>query len=262
MASYGNSRVQVFPHGDPSASLPFHADANTEPFDIRLDAQGDAWVSYTGTSMVSKLHLTPTGVQRLFTAAVGSGANPKGVAVDSGGNAWVAAGKEDAVYAFDSAGTPLGRFTGAGVNGPWGVTVDSSSSVWVANFGGVTQADVKYGVSRLCGAVAGTCPAGMRIGDAMTPSTGFTLPSGGDPVRLRSGALLYGTSGPRVLKPLMRETAAQVDVAGNLWVTNNWKPSGAIDTVGGNPGGDGIVVFVGVASPVQPKLYNGPPTAP
>ncbi|MDO8732648.1 MAG: hypothetical protein Q7L55_08790 [Actinomycetota bacterium] len=262
MASYGNNRVQVFPTGDPTTSYPFYVDTNTEPFDIRLDSNGDAWVSYTGTSTVSKLRFTATGVQRLFTAAVGTGANPKGVAVDSAGNAWVASGKDDAVYAFDSTGTPLGKFTGGGIDGPWGVTVDSSSSLWVANFGGVTQANVKYGISRLCGAVAGTCPKGMSLGDPMTPSTGYTLPSGGDPVLLRSGEQLYGATGPKTFKPLMRETSAEVDAAGNLWVANNWKPSGAIDTAGGNPGGDGIVVFVGIASPVQPKLFNGPPTAP
>lgn len=262
MASYGNSRVQVFPAGDPTTTYPFYADTNTEPFDIRLDANGDAWVSYTGTSTISKLHFTPTGVQRLLTATVGSGANPKGVAVDSAGNAWVASGKDDAVYAFDTAGAALGTFTGGGIDGPWGVTVDSSSSVWVANFGGVTQGDLKYGVSRLCGAVAGSCPSGMRPGDPMTPSTGYTLPSGGDQVLLHSGEPLYGAKGPRTFKPLMRETSTEVDAAGNLWVTNNWKPTGAIDTAGGNPGGDGIVVFVGIAAPVQPKLFNGPPTAP
>ncbi len=262
MASYGNNGVQVFPAGDPTTSYPFYTDGNTEPFDIRLDSNGDAWVSYTGTSTVSKLHFTATGIQRLFTAAVGSGANPKGVSVDSAGNVWVASGKDDAVYAYDATGSSLGKFSGGGIDGPWGVTVDSSSSVWVANFGGVTQGDVKYGVSRLCGAVEGSCRKGMRTGAPMTPSTGYTLPSGGDPVLLHSGAPLYGSKGPRTFKPLMRETAAEIDAAGNLWVTNNWKPTGAIDTAGGNPGGDGIVVFVGIASPVQPKPFNGPPTAP
>ncbi|MDI1289600.1 MAG: hypothetical protein PSX37_06585 [bacterium] len=262
MASYGNNGVQVFPAGDPTTTYPFYSDTNTEPFDIRLDANGDAWVSYTGTSTVSKLRFTPTGIQRLVTAAVGSGANPKGVAVDAEGNAWVAFGKDNAVYAFDSAGVPLGKFTGGGMNGPWGVTLDSSSTLWVANFGGPTQADLKYGVSRLCGAAARSCPTGMKAGDPMTPRTGYTLPSGGSSVRLHSGEQLYGALGPRTFKPLMRATSTQVDAAGNLWVTNNWKPEGLIDTAGGNPGGDGIVVFVGVASPVQPKMFNGPPAAP
>ncbi|MFM8238856.1 MAG: hypothetical protein ACKOAW_00915 [Actinomycetota bacterium] len=262
LASYGNNKVQVLPNGDPTTTYPAYTDDNTEPFDIRLDANGDAWVSYTGTSSVSKLRYSTDGVQHLFTAPVGSAGNPKGVAVDQEGNAWVAAGADDAVYAFDPNGTPLGNFSVGGVNGPWGVTVDSSGSVWVANFGGVTQVDTKYGVSHLCGLTAGSCPDGMAPGDALTPSTGFTLPSGGSQVLLRNGDPLYGDGMPKVFKPLMRLTSAEVDAAGNLWVTNNWKPSGAIDTAGGNPGGDGIVIFVGVAAPVKPKLYNGPATAP
>ncbi len=263
MASYGNSRVQIFPAGDPSSDFPYYADDNSDPFDLRLDADGDAWVSYTQSSTVSKLRFTPSGVQKLFTVAIGSSSNPKGVSVDSDGNAWVAAGAEDKIYAFSSSGQPLGSFSGGGIVGPWGVSTDSSDSVWVANFGGVTQVDLKYGVSRLCGAVAGKCPHGLALGDPMTPSTGYTLPSGGDPVLLHSGEPLYGAGSQiKSFKPLMRETAVQPDSVGNLWVTNNWKPSGAIDTAGGNPGGDGLVIFVGIASPVAPKLFSGPPTTP
>ena len=262
MASYGNNKVQVFPGGDPTTTFPAYADTNTEPFDIRLDANGDAWVSYTGTSTASKLRYTASGVQKLATVAVGSGGNPKGVAVDQDGNVWVAAGANNKVFAFDTNGTPLGSFDGGGMNGPWGVTVDSSGSLWAANFGGVTQVDTKYGVTHLCGFTATACPTGGDPGDPLTPSTGFTLPSGGAPVRLHSGELLYGKKGPKTYKPLMRETAAEVDAAGNLWVTNNWKPSGAIDTAGGNPGGDGIVIFLGVAAPVQPKPYSAPAMAP
>ena len=261
-ASYGNSKVQVFPGGDAATTFPAYADANTEPFDIRLDANGDAWVSYTGTSTASKLRYTASGVQKLTTVNVGSAGNPKGVAVDQAGNVWVAAGSNNKVFAFDTNGTPLGSFDGGGMNGPWGVTVDSSGSLWAANFGGVTQVDTKYGVTHLCGFTGTSCPTGGKPGDPLTPSTGFTLPSGGAPVTLHSGQLLYGKKGPKTYKPLMRETAAEVDAAGNLWVTNNWKPSGAIDTAGGNPGGDGIVVFLGVAAPVQPKPYNAPASAP
>ena len=124
MASYGNSKVQVFPGGDPTTTFPAYADANTEPFDIRLDANGDAWVSYTGTSTASKLRYTPSGVQKVVTVSTGSAGNPKGVAVDQAGNAWVASGANNLVYAFDTNGTPLGSFDGGGMNGPWGLTVD------------------------------------------------------------------------------------------------------------------------------------------
>jgi len=45
----------------------------------------------------------------------------------------------------------------------------------------------------------------------------------------------------------MRSTEVNIDQAGNLWFINNWKPDFDIDSVGQNPGGDGIIIFV--ASP-------------
>ncbi len=261
LASNGNSRVQVLPNGDPQTTFPAYADDNLEPFDIRLDAQGDAWVSYTKTNSFSKLRYTPSGVQHLFTVSLGEKALPKGVTVDSAGNGWVAAGSQNAVYAFSSTGAPLGKFSSGGIVGPWGITADSNDTVWVANFGNVGDASTKFGVSRLCGANTEKCLPGMKLGDPLTPSTGYTLPSGGKEVLLHDGTPLNGaaTKTP-VYKPLMRETAVQPDVAGNLWVTNNWKPGDIADAK--NPGGDGVVIFVGVAAPVAPKLYSGPATRP
>ena len=66
---------------------------------------------------------------------VGADSQPKGLAVDSQGNAWVSAGADSAVYAFDTNGHPLGRFVGGGIAGPWGAAVDSDDIVWAANFG-------------------------------------------------------------------------------------------------------------------------------
>ena len=46
----------------------------------------------------------------------------------------------------------------------------------------------------------------------------------------------------------MRLTALGIDKAGNIWAMNNWKPSFQVDN-STNPGGDGAVIFVGLASP-------------
>lgn len=261
LAGYGNSVVQVLPGGNPDTTFPVYQDSNESPFDIRLDSTGDAWVSYTGSNAVSKLHYTPSGVEKVFSTSLGSGALPKGVAVDSQGTGWVAAGSQDLVHAFSSSGEALGTFNSGGINGPWGVSVDADDTLWVANFGSVEASDTKFGVSRLCGSSTQNCPAGMKFGDPMTPSTGFTLPSGGKQVLLHSGVPLNGAgSKVKVFQPLMRETAVQPDAAGNLWVTNNWKPGLTADAT--NPGGDGLVIFIGVAAPSAPKLYSGPPTRP
>jgi hypothetical protein len=55
--------------------------------------------------------------------------------------------------------------------------------------------------------------------------------------------------------PLMRQTAVEIDQAGNVWAMNNWKPTFKIDAApqDGNPGGDGAVIFVGLAKPAKKR---------
>jgi hypothetical protein len=47
---------------------------------------------------------------------------------------------------------------------------------------------------------------------------------------------------------MMRQTSSQVDAAGNVWTLNNWKPDFDVDAAA-NPGGDGAIIFVGIAKP-------------
>ena len=87
----------------------------------------------------------------------------------------------------------------------------------------------------------------------LTPETGYTLPSAGEPVTLANGDPLYGPGAPPSFIPMTRTTGLQIDAAGNVWTCNNWKPDFTEDWKDGNPGGDGIVIFVGIATPVVPK---------
>lgn len=47
--------------------------------------------------------------------------------------------------------------------------------------------------------------------------------------------------------PMMRTTGLAIDQAGNVWTANNWKPDFDVD-IKSNPGGDGMVIFVGLAN--------------
>lgn len=257
MASYGNNAVVVYPN-QTTNPVSFVDTPNTEPFGMAIATDGYAWVTYTGSDTVSKLRYSNGGISKLFTVTLPSGSNPKGVAVDSLGNAWVAAGATSTVYAINSSGTIVGTYTGQGINGPWGISLDAKGNVWVANFG-TSSPSARYSVVQLCGATS-NCPAGVAMGTAITPSTGYTLPSAGSQVLLNSGQPLYGTGAPPSYLPLMRLTSVNADMAGNIWVANNWKPSGLNDLLL-NPGGDGMVIFVGVAAPTKaPSL--GPAQAP
>ena len=72
------------------------------------------------------------------------------------------------------------------------------------NFGTVPpgtgmSTDLPTGISRFCGIDTKKCPPGMKVGDPISPDTGY-----------RTNAL-------------QRTTAGAVDPSGNLWLTNNWK---------------------------------------
>ena len=140
---------------------------------------------------------------------------------------------------------------------PWGVKIDSKQTVFLANFGHETDyADDKtldmqgpFGVTMLR--------------DPAHPETAqlLTVPTGGAEVMLANGHPLYGTQTKPVIpgsklepvrmqcyQPIMRLTSTNIDGAGNLWCMNNWKPSALVD-VAENPGGDGVVIFLGIAEP-------------
>ena len=258
MASHGNNAVVMYPN---QTSNPVsYIDGNIQPFGVAISSDGYAWVTYTGSDTVSKLRYS-NGISKVFTVALPSGSRAKGIAVDSLGNAWVAATNTSMIYVINSGGTIVGTYSGQGLNGPLGVSLDAKGNVWIANFG-TAQVSTRYSIVQLCGATS-NCPYGVAMGTAITPSTGYTLPSAGSQVLLNSGQPLYGTGAPPSYLPLMRLTSVNADMAGNIWAANNWKPSifNDVNPNDANPGGDGMVIFVGVAAPNKaPSL--GPAQAP
>jgi hypothetical protein len=263
IASYGNNRIVVFPKGDPERAFHFHQKDPevTCPFDIALADDGSAWVTYSGglgpkgQGSVGKYRIEDGAVVEQFCLKIGH--SLKGMSLDSLGNAWVASGGDDAVYLFSREGKPLGKFGGGGISSPWSVTVDGDGHVWVANFGpmhpGSDYTDAC--ISKLAGANPDTLPAGLKTGDPISPQTGYTLPSAGSQVLLHNGDPLYGPGAAPCYSPFIRQTACPIDQAGNIWAMNNWKPDFDVDAPPntGNPGGDGIVIFVGLAKPPARK---------
>jgi hypothetical protein len=268
IASNGSDQVFVFPNGDPASSFSYPATVpdppekgEKAPFDIALAPDGSgAWVSYAGGLQdsrdggVSKFSIEDGAIKREFHVD-GKFQSLKGMSLDSNGNAWVASGGDDLVCLINPQGQLLDKFGGGGISGPWSVTVDGDDNVWVSNFGPMEAGSVygndgpkaatvvKAAVSKLAGANA------PEPGKAISPDTGYTLPSAGKPVLLSTGAPLYGRG--ECYSPLMRQTNCLIDQAGNVWALNNWKPDFNVDVAGdlANPGGDGVVIFVGLAKP-------------
>ncbi|HEX5870569.1 MAG TPA: hypothetical protein VFY65_09150 [Longimicrobium sp.] len=268
IASFGSGDIVVFPGGDPSRaqSLP----SGDSPFGIAFDAAGNAWVSNSGglgwpkkgKGSVTRYRLDDTGTLTQTLGPVPVGEACKVIATDSLGNAWVASGGDSTVYQLNPDGEIVGQFTGVGgIDAPWGLCVDGDDHVWVGNFGrmGLDSDYTNAALSQLAGANPATRPAGLATGDPISPSTGYTLPSAGEQVLLHDGEPVY-KDGTECYTPLMRATSCTIDAAGNVWVVNNWKTRFRTDFEArtGNPGGDGMVIFVGLARPPRPQPWLDP----
>ncbi len=288
IANYKNNTTNigamvVYPKGNPVAAISYIDTTGTNKggFGVAIAPDGTAWVTYTSSGTLMHYKLINNEIVPIDAAISLPGSSLKGVAVDARGNVWAAGGASNLLYAYNSSGvalpnSPYNPYTGGGVNGtwgPWGVSIDALGNIWVASFGDVSALiqSGKFGVMAICGATPANCPPGRTTGSAISPTVGFTLPSAGDPVLLSDGQPVYDdvTNLINSHKPIMRQTNAQPDSAGNIWVMNNWKPSIVQNLLGipfdpngvPNPGGDGVVVIIGVGAPTKGPLI-GPAQSP
>ncbi|MCZ6791456.1 MAG: NHL repeat-containing protein [Candidatus Dadabacteria bacterium] len=260
IANCSGDSVTQFPEGKPELAFALQPlddmgdSLIIKPFDIAIDVDGNAWV--TGNESHSVIAFDTDGnLIRSVTGMKANGAgiiSPMGVASDSLGNIWVSnsgivrapcdgtapptwiqvlelslaagfSGKNASVTLINADGDPVGPFKGGGLLIPWGIAVDGNDNVWVANFQG-------RAVSQLCGAAPENCPPGSQTGDPISPDGGYFFDG------------------------LVRNTGVQIDPSGNVWLANNWE----IIADPENPGGKELVVFIGLAKPVQAPLI-GPP---
>ena len=254
ICSYGTDEIYVFLRGDPHQAIKFKEERKSAPFDIAISKDGTAWVSNSGgftgrgPSGIAKYRMAGRQLTQEFLVPLPG--SLKGLALDSEGNAWVASLQQNAIFGISPTGAIIGTYHKAGMDGPWGVTVDGDDNLWVSNFGqlGLSSNFTQGRLSKLCGVSKKDCGPGAKLGDAISPASGLTMPTAGSPVLLHNGQPLYGSGFPASFAPMQRQTSSSIDQAGNVWSLNNWKPSFLIDEFL-NPGGDGIVIFVGLATP-------------
>jgi hypothetical protein len=257
MASFENDLLVCYQGGDQHRAL--SANSGSKPFGVAIANDGSCWVSNgaglgwprANPSTVCRYSIDGSTLRREMEVGVGYAA--KAVALDSQQYGWLASGGDSKVYRISPDGTQVSEFDGGGIDTPWGIAVDGDDNVWVANFGkmGPDEVYTTGALSVLAGDTEKNRRAGLQTGDPISPATGYTLKSGGAPVRLHDGELLYGADTEPCFDPLMRSTSCPIDQAGNVWVVNNWKPDFGSDFPPrtGNPGGDGVVIFVGLAKP-------------
>ncbi len=245
------------------------------PFHLAIDQQDRIWVTNSGSNTVTRFPASDPGKAEHFEV----GYAPRAIAIDSRGNAWVAntvghpgtaeklafveaklkakaesllgsmsreeqIAKEwidlyDIVTKYPGGdvslvrpdGTVLGPFDGGkSIIGPWGIAIDGNDNVWVANSTGRS-------ITQLCGVRIDACPPGFKTGDPISPPGGYI-------------------GGLQII------TDVAIDPAGNVWVANNWNrpdegfkkaPEEALST---RFGGNGAVVFFGLAKPVRTPLIG------
>lgn len=260
VANCGNDTVTFVPEGNPfqARNIPLPG-AGTDgepllkPFAIAIDNQGNAWVSGNKASQIYVV--SPDGTVETRETSPGEISWPLGVSSDSKGNIWVSnsdavnipcvdpfdpmGGGNPSIVFFPADGGASRQIANAGgMSIPWGNVIDGNDSLWVFNFGHTPLEDVEdghewpeTGLSHFCG--SGKCPAGMKLGDSISPDTGYTSDA------------------------LERVTTGGIDPSGNIWILNNWKKIAPVvyDT---NPGGNSFVIVPGAAVPVKPPTI-GPP---
>jgi hypothetical protein len=261
-ANVGNNQVVVFLDGDPNRSV--SAPLSCHPFGLAFAQDGTVWVTTAGRGLPtvnqpcgdiqdSVTHWRLEGERLVLLSQTFVGSVNKGIDIDRDGFVWVASGIDNTVYRLNPNGEVVGAFQGGGINGPWSLRIDDGGDVWVANFGPQqgppNNIYTDAGVSVLAGPGS---PSGQPVGTPLSPETGFTLPSAGDPVLLSDGTPLSETGfNQPAFTPLMRSVSVVPDRAGNLWVSNNWKPNFTTNQVE-SPGGDGMVIFIGLTAPTEP----------
>ena len=242
-----NSQVAFFPNGDPAKATLLCVPGSggcqvSKPFHLAVDGQNRIWIANAGNATVTVFPAGQPDQAQQFPLGAASNLNPKGMAIDSQGHAWVTnfVGSSVSHLLPSGASAPGSPYTGSGIKEPWSIAIDGNDHVWVAVFGGKALVE-------LCGSRPETCPPGYQTGQPISPSEQGYVGAG-----------------------LQHITDVAIDSAGNVWAANNWDdaevcasaspqdpPAEAESTL---CGGNGLVVFFGMAKPVATPLV-GPPKA-
>jgi streptogramin lyase len=213
---------------------------------VALDASGNVWfASYYGT--LSKF--SPVGVPLSPSGGYTGGGlagQPKGMAIDLNGNAWITNYANASISEFSNAGTPLSTssgFTGNGLAYPSVPAVDLAGDLWVpgsaisffnssgvpATGSGITGGGVNAPTSVAIDS-SGNLWVSNRAGNSLTK-----LSSSGSPISSSAGYTGGGLDYPY---------SVAIDSSGNVWASN--RPANSVSK------------FSSSGSPISPSAgYTG-----
>ena len=210
-----------FPAADPGKAVKFDVRSNNSG--LNIDSQGNVWVTNRfGSGLLGMAHMVDMALH-LKTRGLLSAADylTKQMSEQKGGSGSVT------VLRPDGTQLPGSPFKGGGLPGPWALVVDGNDNVWVSNF-----AMPASPIVQLCGVRTEHCPPGFKTGEQISPPGGYV--GGG----------------------LQMLTDIAVGPAGDVWAMNNWQDidscyPGATEALSTRCGGQGVVIFFGMAKPVR-----------
>ncbi len=210
-----------FPAAEPSKAVKLEVRSNNSG--LNIDSQGNVWVTNRfGAGLLGMAHMVDMAVH-LKTGGVLSASDylTKTMSEQKSGSGSVTLLRPDGTQ------FPGSPFRGGGLPGPWAVVVDGNDNVWVSNF-----AMPASPIVQLCGVRTENCPPGMKTGDQISPPGGYV--GGG----------------------LQLQTDIAVSPAGDVWAMNNWQDidscyAGPAEALSTRCGGQGVVIFFGMAKPVR-----------
>jgi hypothetical protein len=221
VSNSGANHVTRFPAADPTKAETFKSGINNSG--LGIDSQGNVWVTNRfGNGLLGMAHFIELGIRfKLQGVRAASDYLTKTMSKQKGGDGSVTLLRPDGTH------YPGSPFTGGGLPGPWAIAVDGNDNIWISNFNSPSSPIVE-----LCGVRTENCPPGMKTGDQISPPGGYV--GGG----------------------LQMQTDIAIGPAGDVWAMNNWQD---IESCIGTPeealstrcGGQGVVVFFGMAKPVR-----------
>jgi sugar lactone lactonase YvrE len=242
VCSYGNSRIALFYKNNPNNFDYYQLDTDLTPFCIKQDKLDDDIVSSCGSNVV-KVRIGANGLEEVFNTQIDGATKLLGLDLDYNDNIYLASSSYNSIVKLNSSGELLQNISNNSIFDPWSCTVNNNT-LFITNFG-CSEVTNKY--NNIYG-INGYYSVGCcdLSGNMISPDNGYLIQSGGDPVLLSNGDNLFINDTVTCYYPLMRQTSCLFDRFGNLWVTNNWKPPFIVDALN-NPGGDGMVVILGLS---------------
>jgi len=225
------SKLVVYPNGIPDdfVELSFDQSGLYAPFDIAIDSDGDAWVTFQkggedsqgGVAEFSFDSVTGVRLEREF---VGDQFNsPYGIAIAPDDGIWITNNGGSPLHSgnqlirIDQGDSSFNQFELGSSSGPWGVNIDGAGHVYVSGFS-------SFSVFVLEGLKQDSL---YQRGELLSPLGGFNFDG-----------------------ELERPTGIEIDTLGNVWVCNNYSKDPR------SYGAHSVFQIIGLAEPVVTPLIG------